>query len=171
MTDTFAERDIPTPQTIHYTKWIAITLVWATFFFLTSLAALTASHRLLGLAGPDLNAVRVGTGFGIYLTIAIGFAVVVGFLNRLIDPTGEKRAARKQRIDNATGGKVPVFVSLPGSFASAAVFCGLTCVALNLAGGTVLTATVVGLAVACNLPAAFVGAAVTGVVLRFLREE
>ncbi len=154
----------PNPQRIGYSKWVAITSVWATFFFLTSLGALTLAGRALS-SSFALDGGRTGLAFAGYVGIAVLFGVVVGTLNRVLDPDGAKRAARNRAIQEKYAGNIPTFVSLPGSFGSAATFCLLTALALSLAGTTV-PAAVALLGAAFNLPTAFVGAFITGLVLK-----
>jgi hypothetical protein len=154
----------PNPQRISYTKWISITVVWATFFFLTNLGALTLAARAIS-ADFRLALERVGVGFALYAGTAIVFAIVVGTLNRALDPDGAKRAARNRAIQEKYSGKIPTFVSLPGSFGSAVAFCLLTALALALAG-TPVPPMVVLVGAVFNLPTAIVGAFITGLVLK-----
>jgi uncharacterized membrane protein YeaQ/YmgE (transglycosylase-associated protein family) len=161
-------------QSIRYSKWIAITLVWATFFYCTSLGALALAAQALARSTNWLSGARIVGGYGAYLLIAVVFAVMVGALNKLIDPKGEKRALRNRRIRERSAGRIPTFVSLPGSFFCAAIFCVLTGLALNAAAQTTagafgLDGQTIGLGALLNLPTGLVGAFVTGLVLKRLQ--
>jgi hypothetical protein len=142
-------------QSIRYSKWIAITLVWATFFYFTSLGALTLAAQALSRSTNWLSGARIA-------------------LNKLIDPKGEKRALRNRRILERSAGRIPTFVSLPGSFFCAVIFCVLAGIALNAAAQAAPGAfgpdgQTIGLGAALNLPTGLVGAFVTGLVLKRLQ--
>lgn len=155
----------PAPRRIPYGTWLGVTLLWSSFFFLTTLLAVQLAVALLG---ATINLTRLGTAFGLHVGFALALAFVIGFLNRRLDPTGEKRARRNAAIQAKYAGKVPTFVSLPGSLASACLFFGTTVTVMQIAGVS-LPWPVVGLGVLLHLPAAFVGAFLTGVVLRNLQ--
>ncbi len=155
----------PAPRQIPYSTWLGVTLLWSSFFFLTTLVAL---HAAAALAAADLNFTHLPTAFGLHIGFAVALAFGIGFLNRRLDPTGEKRARRNAAIQAKYAGKVPTFVSLPGSLASACLFYGTTVTVMYLAG-VEPAAPVVGLGLVLHLPAAFIGAFLTGVVLRNLQ--
>jgi hypothetical protein len=152
----------PAPRRIGYGTWLGVTLLWSSFFFVTALAALQLAAALLQI---HLNLTHLALAFGLHVGLAIALAFGIGFLNRQLDPTGEKRAQRNAAIQAKYAGRVPTFVSLPGSLASACLFFGTTVMVMQMSGAA-LGWAVVGLGLILNLPAAFVGAFLTGVVLR-----
>ncbi|MGQ9896370.1 MAG: hypothetical protein ACUVR8_02240 [Acidobacteriota bacterium] len=152
----------PAPRQISYGTWLSVTLLWSSFFFLTALAALQLAAALLQ---TQLNLTHLPLAFGWHVGLALTLAFGIGFLNRRLDPTGEKRAQRNAIIQAKYAGKVPTFVSLPGSLASACLFFGTTVLVMQMSGAA-LGWAVIGIGLFLNLPAAFVGAFLTGVVLR-----
>ncbi|OYT71132.1 MAG: hypothetical protein CFK52_08890 [Chloracidobacterium sp. CP2_5A] len=157
----------PSPRRIGYGTWLGVTLLWSSFFFLTTLAAIQLAVALLGVA---INLTRLVPAFGLHVGFALALALGIGFLNRQLDPTGEKRARRNAAIQAKYAGKVPTFVSLPGSLASACLFFGTTTAVMQLAGVS-LPWPAMGLGLLLHLPAAFVGAFLTGVVLRGIQSR
>ncbi|MFQ3580602.1 MAG: hypothetical protein SNJ67_05110 [Chloracidobacterium sp.] len=155
----------PSPRRISYSIWLGVTLLWSSFFFITALAALQCAAMLLG---SPLNLTHLGFAFGLHVGFAIALAFGIGFLNRQLDPNGEKRARRNAEIQAKYAGRVPTFVSLPGSLASACLFFGTTVTVMQIAGLN-LDWKMIGLGLVINLPAAFVGAFLTGVVLRSIQ--
>ncbi len=152
----------PSPRQIGYGIWLGVTLLWSSFFFLTTLAAIQIAVALLGAA---INLTRLAPAFGMHVGLALALALGIGFLNRRLDPAGEKRAKRNAAIQAKYAGKVPLFVSLPGSLASACLFFSTTVAVMQIAGVS-LPWSALALGLALHLPAAFVGAFLTGVALR-----
>ncbi|MCS7081108.1 MAG: hypothetical protein NZ585_13805 [Chloracidobacterium sp.] len=155
----------PAPRRIGYGMWLSVTLLWSSFFFLTTLAAVRLAALL---SATNINLTHLVPAFGLHIGLATALAFGIGFLNRRLDPTGEKRARRNAAIQAKYAGKVPTFVSLPGSLASACLFYGTTVTVMQIAGVS-LSWPVIGLGLVLHLPAAFVGAFLTGVVLRNLQ--
>jgi hypothetical protein len=155
----------PAPRRIGYSTWLSVTLLWSSFFFVTTLAALQLAATLLR---TTISLAHLPSAFGWHVGLAIALAFGIGFLNRQLDPTGEKRAQRNAAIQAKYAGRVPTFVSLPGSIASACLFFGTTVLVLKVSG-TAVSWPLIGLGLILNLPAAFVGAFLTGMVLRNLQ--
>jgi hypothetical protein len=107
--------------------WISVSLLWGTVFFFTSLYFLSMFSD--GAFSPS-----VADSAKAYLIYAVLIVIVAltGFaVNKLYDPTGEKRARRQSEVKS--GQKEQIFVSLVGSLATGFGFCLVTVLAFWLA--------------------------------------
>jgi len=102
------------------TLWINVSLMWGTVFFVTSIFMLQLATD--AAFSPEwLDALKA---YSFYVVMVIGVALGGYAVNKLYDPTGEKRAKRQAEVK--AGMKEQVFVSFAGSIATGFSFCLLT---------------------------------------------
>ncbi len=106
--------------------WISVSFLWGTIFYISSIFVLRlTSEQLGGNFHPEfLDSLK---SYLFYALLIIAVALGGYGVNRLYDPTGEKR---QKRISSVTAGlKEQVFVSFLGSLATSFGFCLMTALA------------------------------------------
>lgn len=106
--------------------WISVSFLWGTIFYISSIFVLAfVSEQVGGSFHPDLlDSIK---SYMFYAVLIVAVALGSYAINKLYDPTGEKRQKRINEV--SAGMKEQVFVSFLGSIATSFVFCLMTAVA------------------------------------------
>jgi len=153
--------------------WFAITFLWGTVFYATSIVMLHLSTSLLeqGFFNPAWEEI-----YSVYLIYCVALLIVAlsaMFLKKRLDPQGEKQTRRQQEV--IAGKREKVFVSLAGSFATSFFFTVLTAIVFSLSSGMMamtvaLTVPVVLLAAGLNISAGLGASLLVGLVIFVLKK-
>lgn len=153
--------------------WLAITFLWGTVFFITSVLMLNIAGSWLaqGFFNPAWS--EIYSVYAVYFFVLLFFALSAMLVKNRLDPGGEKQTKRQQEV--AAGKREMVFVSFAGSIATSFFFTVLTAlvfkVSATLVGMTVtFTIPVVLLAAALNVSAGLGASLLVGLVLFVLKK-
>ncbi len=104
--------------------WLAITFLWGTVFFGTSIVTLKVSVFWLeqGFFNPEWS--EIYSVYAVYFFVLLCFALGAMAVKNRMDPQGEKQTKRQQEV--LAGKREQVFVSLAGSIATSFFFAVLT---------------------------------------------
>ncbi len=104
--------------------WLAITFLWGTVFFATSIIMLKAAVFWLerGFFNPEWS--EIYSVYAIYFFILLAIAFGAMMLKNRMDPEGEQQTRRQQ--DVLAGKREQVFVSLAASITTSFFFTVLT---------------------------------------------
>ncbi len=112
--------------------WLAITFLWGTVFFGTSIVMLNVSVFWLeqGFFNPEWS--EISSVYAIYFFVLLAIAFGAMMLKNRMDPEGKKQTQRQQ--DVLAGKREQVFVSLAASITTSFFFTVLTALTFVLSG-------------------------------------
>jgi len=146
--------------------WLAITLLWGTVFYWTSISMLQLASAKLGEGTLAASTSQLWSVYGVHAGVLIVFALTAMAIKGIIDPGNKKQLQRKQNISEGKGEKI--FISFAGSIATSFFFTTLTSLTLLGAAGffnvtVTLTLQMVLLAALFNIAAGLAASLFVGI--------
>ncbi|ABB23314.1 hypothetical protein [Pelodictyon luteolum] len=162
MKNTSAAPTVPSPA-----LWLAITLLWGTVFYATSVYMLRLASQQLagGLFDPSGEAVL--NVYGMHAVLLVSFALIAMTARMALDPGANSQIRRWEAVKGGYGEKV--FISLSGSIATGFFFTILTALTWTASSelfpaGSALSLSVVFLASFYNIGAGLSASLLVGLV-------
>ncbi len=154
--------------------WFAITFLWGTVFFATSVVTLSLAAFWLeqGFFSPSWNGIY--TAYGIYFVVLMVIALSAMMVKNRMDPDGEKQTKRQQ--DVVAGKREVVFVSLASSIVTSFFFTVLTAIVFAVSSVSLIDMTidlkvpVVLVAAVMNIVAGLSASLLVGLVIFVLKK-
>ncbi len=150
--------------------WIAITFLWGTVFFATSVITLSLAAFWLeqGFFNPSWS--EIFGAYGIYFVLLMAIAVSAMMVKNRMDPDGAKQTKRQQ--DVVAGKREVVFVSLASSIVTSFFFTVLTALVFALSSVSIvdLKVSVVLFASVMNIVAGLSASILVGLVIFVLKK-
>ncbi len=147
--------------------WVAVTLLWGTVFYWTSIFMLREATLRLdqGFFNPSWHELlRV---YGVQVAVLIVVALVAMQVRKMLDPGSKQQMQRWQNISEGKGEKI--FISFAGSIATSFFFTTLTALTFLASSSlldfaVVLTLQVVLLAALFNILAGIAASLLVGII-------
>ncbi|KZK74574.1 MAG: hypothetical protein A3K90_02330 [Pelodictyon luteolum] len=162
MKNTPASPTVPGPA-----LWLAITLLWGTVFYATSVALLRLASRQLAGGLFDPSGEVVLNVYGMHVLLLVSFALIAMTARMVMDPGARSQQRRWDAVKGGYGEKV--FISLAGSIATGFFFTALTALTWTASSelfpaGAALSLSVVLLASFYNIGAGLSASLLVGMV-------